>query len=239
MRNTLTAVPSSLAGAALVLTFAGTGCHPEHIDATNAPDDANLNISFDCQYKRVAVNQTCMVHGLVLLSTGEAAGAEWTVDLRVSTGALTPAGTTGRQLLVRLQTGPSGEIIVPFIAPADTGNAVFTLTSHGATKVDTLRVFQPDADVIDDPAVASIVLAPANVSVKRGDSTLVTAAFLDGNKQPLTGRKAYFFTDDAATASVGSAPADRIWVKGIAVGTTVLRVSRKAILVSAPVTVTP
>lgn len=212
-------------------------CHPEHFSATDSPDDATLELAFDCQYKRVPVKESCVVHGIVLLSTGEPADSGWVVDLKTSVGTLIPAQGSMGELIARMTTNGAGEVVVPYRAPADTGWAVFTLTSHGTNRKDSLRIFQPDLDVVDDPAVAAIILSPNTVSVKVGDSVLVAATFLDANQSKLNGRRAYFVVDNRIKAAVGSLPGDKAWVKGLDTGTTILRASRKAVLASVPVTI--
>ena len=225
----------------IVATVGGLGalisCQYDRVDTTNIPDNGTLQMSFDCTKTSLKATETCSIHGFVRYATSDLGGAGWIVDLLTSAGSLD--SSRKGVLAQRFVTDSNGAIVAHFRAPADTGWVVFTLTGHGAIASDSIKVINPDPDAGDSPAVAAITLSPPDVKMKKGDSVLVTATFLDSSKATLAGRRGYFSTDNPAKAVVTPGPADKMWVRGIDTGSTILHVSRRAVLASAKVEITP
>lgn len=220
----------------IVGSLAITACGIRELDLAKVPDGSKLGLSFSCPKDSAKTSSDCTVNAEVLLSTQETAGKDWIVDLLVDNGSFVP--TSGDSIIRarRLVTGPAGEASVNYHTPVEPGTVTFTLAARGIVTTETLKVI--DRDVGDDPPVVAITLSPAPISVKKGDSIQVTASFKDATGKTLKGRLAYFSTDNA-NASVPPGPADKAWVKGVDTGTAILRVSRRAIISSTAVTITP
>jgi hypothetical protein len=211
-------------------------CRVEKFPTTRIPDDASLKLSFGCEKDSVKTGSECVINGQVKLATEDGAGAGWIVDLLVDKGTFIPASGDSIIHALRLTTGPVGEISARYRAPNEPSSVQVILTAQAAIKTDTLKVV--NRDVGDDPPVSSIVLAPSPIMLKKGDSVLVTASFMDAAKNALPDRQGYFAIEHAAKATVAPGPAAKAWIKGLDTGTTTLRVTRRAIIGSAQITIT-
>ena len=211
----------------------------EKYPTTSIPDDARLVLRFDCDTTATTPLQKCLVTGIVFLSTNDGAGAGWTVDLSVTNGSFIGTGADTLAKIRRLVTDGTGSFSAMWRAPADTATARFTASAHAVTQLANVKVVQPDAFATDSPPVTAIKLSPDTAKIKKGDSVLVSATFLDANGKALPSRRAYFSTDNKAKATVSPGPADKMWVKGLDTGTTTLHASRLAILSAAPIVVSP
>lgn len=226
MRSAVTVIPALLIVACVAIDF----------PTTKIPEDAHLKLSFACPKDSARTDTDCRVNGQVLLNTNDVAGGDWIVDLLVDKGSFVPQAGDSVIHARRLTTSPAGEVSVLYHTPVDPADVIFTLTGQGVVTVETLKVVNRDAG--DDPAVSRIVVTPTTLSMKIGDSVETAVKFLDASGHELKGRLAYFSMSDSK-ASVPPGPADHAWVKGIDTGTATLHVTRRAILTSVPVTVTP
>lgn len=221
-------------GATMCMALA---CGIDRFPTANVPDDSELQLGFACDKAAAPAGRECDVIGRVVLMTGDAAGANWTVDLATTGGSFIPVAGDSIIRVRRMTTGSAGEFTARYMAPVEVGDVTFTASATGNAKSETLKVVSADAG--DEPPVATILLTPAQVVVKKGESTLVKATFLQADKTALEGRLAYFATDDPRTATAAAGPSNSAWVKGIDTGVTVLFVSRRAIHASASVKVQP
>jgi hypothetical protein len=212
-------------------------CGIDEFPTANVPDDSQFVLTFTCDKTAAPVAKQCDLVGRVILMTGDGAGAGWTVDVFANGGSFIPSSGDSVIRARRLTTGPAGEFTVKYRAPAEPAAVIFTVAASGITKLDTLTVVNADAG--DDPPVAAIVLTPDSISVKKGDSVEVRATFLQVDKTELSGRLAYFSTDDRKKATTQPGPASKVWVKGIDTGSTTLFASRRAIHTVAKVQVVP
>lgn len=92
------------------------------------------------------------------------------------------------------------------------GAATITATVEGKSGTSTITV---QSVVVP---VASVVLTPASVSVKRAKFVTLTAACLDAAGNTLTGRAISFTTSDAQTAKIDSFTATTVTIHGMRTG---------------------
>jgi len=107
-------------------------------DVTSIPDDASLSVTA-CG-KLIAPSDSCKILGSVRYETGDAAGANWRVDVTASIGSFSDAQMTRS---VRLRTDANGEVFATFHAPADSAQVILTIIGGGLSAVDTIFVKKP------------------------------------------------------------------------------------------------
>jgi hypothetical protein len=94
-----------------------------------------------------------------------------------------------------------------------------------------------DDPPVAPPAVVSVVLSPAAISVGQGASTSVTATARDAAGQALTGRSVAWASSATAIATVSPATGSTTSVTGVALGTATIRATVDGVPGTATVTV--